>query len=158
MELLAFVLREGRYLTSESPEQVGAATGVSGRAIRRIERADLRKRPRTLTLEALGGYYSLNPAVLLLLASCTEHGEDLDRFVRSHAEASGIDPRERLEQVALALARVRPPERETTESDEHRELLAGLETLSPARRRLLLSLARELGMAQAEERRRREAP
>ena len=59
-ELLGLVLREARETVERSPEQVGAAVGVSGRTIRRLEDASPEmKRPRGVTLDALASFYGL---------------------------------------------------------------------------------------------------
>lgn len=60
---LGQVLAEARALIGRSPEQVGEATGLSGRTIRRLE-AGLIRRPHTTTLEALAEFYALDAEVL----------------------------------------------------------------------------------------------
>ena len=71
MEVLGLVLTEARELLARSPEQVGAATGLSGRTIRRLE-AGLSRRPHTTTLEVLAEYYALDAELLHQLVAWSE--------------------------------------------------------------------------------------
>jgi transcriptional regulator with XRE-family HTH domain len=65
--VLGEVLRRARDGLNRSPEQVGSLVGVSGRTVRRIEAGDA-ERPRRVTLDALSGFYGLNPDVIAELA------------------------------------------------------------------------------------------
>lgn len=60
---LGRVLREARSLLGRSPEQVGRATSLTGRTIRRLEAAETH-RPHASTLEALAAFYALDSGVL----------------------------------------------------------------------------------------------
>jgi transcriptional regulator with XRE-family HTH domain len=71
---LGHVLSEARALIGQSPSQVGGATGLSGRTIRRLEAA-LIQRPHTTTLEALAQIYALAPDVLHQLVAWSELDE-----------------------------------------------------------------------------------
>jgi transcriptional regulator with XRE-family HTH domain len=76
------VLAEARALLGRSPEQVGAATGLSGRTIRRLERGLIR-RPHTTTLETLADFYALDARVLHRLLGWAElDGDALLRELR----------------------------------------------------------------------------
>jgi transcriptional regulator with XRE-family HTH domain len=68
---LGHVLSEARALIGQSPSQVGGATGLSGRTIRRLEAA-LIQRPHTTTLEALAQIYALAPDVLHQMVAWSE--------------------------------------------------------------------------------------
>ena len=65
--MLGEVLRRARDGLNRSPEQVGSLVGISGRTVRRIEVGDA-DRPRRVTLDALSGFYGLNPDVVAELA------------------------------------------------------------------------------------------
>lgn len=157
--LLAAVLREGRFLTGESPEQVGAAVGISGRTIRRLERGDLRSGPREITLEALAAYYAFDSSVLKWLASTAHVGEALSAAVADRADASGISSAGRTDEIALRLARTLPAQVAANQpaNEDEAELLREYRQLDTRRRRLLLEFAMELCLARSEERRRTES-
>jgi hypothetical protein len=154
LELLARVAREGRYLTSESPEQVGNAVGVSGRTVRRIEDPDMERRPRRLTVETLCQYYALDSELLVMLAKSQLEPDALDRLIRERAEAAGLASGGPLPQVALALARAPRDEASLPESEQ--DFIGSFRRLEPPRRRIAAVLIQQLLLAQAEERRRRE--
>jgi transcriptional regulator with XRE-family HTH domain len=65
--VLGEVLLRAREGVNRSPEQVGSLVGISGRTVRRLE-AGQADRPRRVTLEALAGFYGLNPEVVNELA------------------------------------------------------------------------------------------
>lgn len=71
--VLGEVLRRARESLNRSPEQVGPLVGISGRTVRRLEAGEA-DRPRRVTLEALAGFYGLNPDVIVALAEAD--GED----------------------------------------------------------------------------------
>lgn len=76
------MLAEARALLGRSPEQVGAATGLSGRTIRRLEDGLIR-RPHTTTLETLADFYALDARVLHRLLGWAElDGDGLLRELR----------------------------------------------------------------------------
>jgi transcriptional regulator with XRE-family HTH domain len=149
------LLREGRVLLGESPEQAGASAGISGRTIRRLEQGEI-MRPRGVTLDVLGRYYNLNSAFLRWLAGRDESGSALTDLLSARAEKEGIVPVGDPLELALMLARVRPSDRvRLTPVGEFEELRTEFEPLNERRRRFLLLLAHELRLAQAEELRRR---
>lgn len=154
LELLARVAREGRYLMSESPEQVGSAVGLSGRTVRRIEDPDMERRPRRLTVETLCQYYALDSELLVLLAKSQLEPDVLDRMIRERAEGAGMASGGPLPQVALALARA--PRDEATLPESEQDFIGSFRRLEPPRRRIAAVLVQQLLLAQAEERRRRE--
>lgn len=156
--MLAAVLREGRFLTGESPEQVGTAVGISGRTIRRLERGDLRSGPREITLEALAAYYAFDSSVLKWLASTAQVGDALSAAVADRADALGISGAGHAHEIALRLARVLPAKvvANQPEHEDEAELLREYRQLDPRRRRLALALVLELRLARSEERRRTE--
>jgi hypothetical protein len=154
LELLAHVAREGRYLTGESPEQVGEAAGVAGRTIRRIEDPRLDRCPRRLTLETLAHYYSLDATLLVWLSGCGLDGDALEREVRGRATRAGVDSASTLARVALALARVSGGE--TAVPEDEKRLVVSFRRLDSSRRRIAAVMVEQLLLAQAEQRRRRE--
>jgi transcriptional regulator with XRE-family HTH domain len=156
--LLAAILREGRFLTGESPEQVGTAVGIAGRTIRRLERGDLRSGPREITLEALAAYYAFDSSVLKWLASTAHVGDALLAAVTDRADASGISSAGRADEIALRLARALPAQVAANQpaSEDEAELLREYRRLDPRRRRLAHALVLELRLAYSEERRRSE--
>src|SRR5262245_47002803 len=87
--VLGQVLAEARRLLGRSPEQVGEATGLAGRTIRRLE-SGLVLRPHRTTLEALADIYALDPHVLRQLVSWADLEEDrvLDELRRLSDEAN----------------------------------------------------------------------
>ena len=86
--VLGEVLRRAREALNRSPEQVGALVGISGRTVRRLEAGDA-ERPRRVTLEALAGFYGLNPDVIVELAEVGPEEELLPRLRRRVEEAIG---------------------------------------------------------------------
>lgn len=86
-ELLGEVLLRARETLHRSPEQVGALVGISGRTIRRLEEGE-GGHPRRVTLEALAGFYGLNPDVIAELADVELAGDDLLGLVRERAAAA----------------------------------------------------------------------
>jgi transcriptional regulator with XRE-family HTH domain len=157
--LLATVLREGRILRGESPEQVGAAVGISGRTVRRLERNELRSSPRELTLDALASYYAFDASVLKWLASTPQVGDALSLAVADRADALGLSGAGRAEEVALRLARALPARGPSSppEHPEEVEILREFRRLDPRRRELARALLLELCLARSEERRRSES-
>jgi transcriptional regulator with XRE-family HTH domain len=156
--LLAAVLREGRLLTGGSPEQVGAAVGISGRTIRRLEKGDLRGEPREITLEALAAYYALDSSVLKWLASTVYVGDALSAAVADRAARSDVSGAGRADEIALRLARALPARISANQPshEDEAELLREYRQLDPRRRRLARALMQELRLARSEERRRNE--
>ena len=154
LELLALLAREGRYLMSESPEQVGTAVGLSGRTVRRIEDPRIGRRPRRLTIETLCQYYALDSELLVLLASSQLEPATLDRLIRERAEAARLASGGPLPQVALALARA--PRDEASLPEDEQDFIGSFRRLEPPRRRIAAVLVQQLLLAQAEDRRRRE--
>jgi transcriptional regulator with XRE-family HTH domain len=75
LRVLGQILAQARALVGRSPEQVGAATGLSGKTIRRLE-AGLIIRPHTTTLEALANFYALDADVLHQLVLWRDLDED----------------------------------------------------------------------------------
>lgn len=110
--VLGEVLRRAREALNRSPEQVGALVGISGRTVRRLEAGDA-ERPRRVTLEALAGFYGLNPDVIVQLAEAEPEEELLPRLRRQVEEAIGAGVVAALEDVedeevelAMRLARL----------------------------------------------------
>jgi hypothetical protein len=158
LELLARVVREGRYLTTESPEQVGAAVGLSGRTVRRIEDVKMDRRPRRLTIETLAHYYSLDAELLMMLTNSKLSAEALDAEVRRRAEQVGLSSAGPLPQVALRLARTLRGQEDDAGRlpEEERDFLTTFRRLEPSRQRIAAVVLQQLLLAQAEDRRRRE--
>jgi hypothetical protein len=71
---LGQVLAEARAVLGRSPEQIGSATGLAGRTIRRLEDGLIR-RPHTTTLEALAAFYALDAEVLHQLVAWSDLDE-----------------------------------------------------------------------------------
>jgi transcriptional regulator with XRE-family HTH domain len=86
--LLGAVLKSARETVDRSPEQVGNATGISGRTVRRLEEgAQTAMRPRPVTLDALAGFYGLRAKALNDLAELSDcTGQALVERVRDLAE------------------------------------------------------------------------
>lgn len=116
-ELLGLVLREARETLERSPEQVGAAAGMSGRTIRRLEDASPEmKRPRGVTLDALASFYGLRvPFVRALSVWGDASGGELVALLRQTADETLGDSveltgqPEELEALALRMARRSAP-------------------------------------------------
>lgn len=87
-QLLGEVLMRARATVGRSPERVGEQVGVSGRTIRRLEEG-ASTRPRRTTLQALAGYYGLNPEFLVTLTIWGAQREQ------------GVDVRSRLNERAV---------------------------------------------------------
>jgi transcriptional regulator with XRE-family HTH domain len=150
-ELLGAVLREGRCLTGESPEAAGAALGIAGSTIRRIE-AGLVSRPREVTLEALARYYNLDAGVLNWLAGCGLADPELGDGVRTRATSVGVPSGGELDGVALAWARiVAPPPADDGSDSGEQALLADFRAVDRRRQALLRALASDLHMSRAAE-------
>ena len=124
---------------------------MAGRTIRRLEAAKV-ARPRDLTLDALGHYYSVDAGTLKWLAACDLTGRNLDERVRERAADAGVTGRGDLTAVALAWARTAapPPEDDGSEAGEQ-SLLADFRTLDRRRQAVLRALAADLRMARAAE-------
>ena len=112
--VLGEVLRRAREGLNRSPEQVGALVGISGRTVRRLEAGEA-DRPRRVTLEALAGFYGLNPDIIVSLAETDDDtpAERLERLRRDGEEALGPGVVAALENVddedvelAMRLARI----------------------------------------------------
>ena len=81
--VLGEVLRRARESLNRSPEQVGALVGISGRTVRRLEVGDA-DRPRRVTLDALSGFYGLNPDVVAELAEFEpDAADELHEYLRA---------------------------------------------------------------------------
>ncbi len=113
-DVLGEVLRRARDSLNRSPEQVGALVGISGRTVRRLEAGDA-DRPRRVTLDALSGFYGLNPDVIAELAEFEPDAtEELHRHLRARvAEVIGEGVAQALEgvehepvELAMRLARL----------------------------------------------------
>lgn len=112
--VLGEVLRRAREGLSRSPEQVGALVGISGRTVRRLEAGEADS-PRRVTLDALAGFYGLNPDVV---AEIAEFEPDADDELLAHlrervAEVLGPGVAQALEEdeeesveLAMRLARL----------------------------------------------------
>lgn len=83
--MLGDVLRRARETLNRSPEQVGSLVGISGRTVRRLEDGESQT-PRRVTLEALAGYYGLNPDVIVRLAEAPD-ADALLRDLREQTES-----------------------------------------------------------------------
>lgn len=113
--MLGEVLRRAREALNRSPEQVGSLVGISGRTVRRIE-AGAPDKPRRVTLEALAGFYGLNPDIIVQLVE-TEAPDELLLLLREQVgEALGPGVVAALENVedeavelAMRLARLSSP-------------------------------------------------
>lgn len=156
VQALAYVLREGRLLLGESPEQVGGSINISGRTIRRLEDA-VNPRPRDLTLTTLASYYNLDAEFIRWLARLDTAGTELETRLLHRAELAGLRPEDGEPlPLALMLARSRPARTRTREATELEELQTEVALLNDRRRRLVRQFVDELRMAQSEEVRRRE--
>jgi transcriptional regulator with XRE-family HTH domain len=156
VQALAHVLREGRLLLGESPEQVGGSIGISGRTIRRLETAE-NARPREITLTVLAAYYNLNAEFVRWLARVNVDGSELETRLMHQAERASLRPAEsELLPLALMLARHRPAQRQSRQAIELENLQADVGLLNERRRRLVRQFVEELRLAQSEELRRRE--
>lgn len=156
VQALAHVMREGRLLLGESPEQVGGSINISGRAIRRIEACES-GRPHDLTLTTLATYYNLDAEFIRWLARLDAAGEELETRLLHRAELASLQPAETEPlELTLMLARHRPTRGRSRETTELEELQAELALLSGRRRRLVRQFVDELRLAQSEEVRRRE--
>jgi transcriptional regulator with XRE-family HTH domain len=85
-DILGQVLARARDSLHRSPEQVGALIGISGRTIRRLEDGEA-GRPRRTTLEALSGFYGLNPDAVVWLAEVEGADAELLAQLRQRAVA-----------------------------------------------------------------------
>jgi transcriptional regulator with XRE-family HTH domain len=84
--VLGEVLLRAREGVNRSPEQVGSLVGISGRTVRRLEAGEA-DRPRRVTLEALAGFYGLNPDVVAEIAEFkVSAGDALLRHLRKRVE------------------------------------------------------------------------
>lgn len=154
-ELLSYVLREGRFLTGETPEQVGDALDLSGRTIRRLEDSSVRS-PRAMTLEALAGYYALNASFLRWLADLDADGASVRDALKEWAAEVDVEATAENPQLAMLLARTGVGRRRPRDlAVEGSELVAHLMALDRRRRALVSALVDELLMAQSEDVRRR---
>lgn len=105
-QVLGQVLQRARDLLNRSPEQVGAMVGISGRTVRRLEVADA-ERPRRVTLEALAGFYGLNPDFVVWLGEFPTDGEllhDLRERVQETLGAGVVEALRGDEQEDVELA------------------------------------------------------
>jgi transcriptional regulator with XRE-family HTH domain len=150
-KLLGAVLREGCCLTGESPEAAGAALGMAGSTIRRLE-AGLVNRPREVTLDALARYYNLDASVLNWLADCRLTSRELEDRVRERAGKVGVPNAGELDAVTVAWARIiaPPPADDGTDSGEQ-ALLGDFRALDRRRQGLLRALASDLRISRAAE-------
>lgn len=92
-QVLGQVLQRARDLLNRSPEQVGAMVGISGRTVRRLEVGEA-ERPRRVTLEALAGFYGLNPDFIAWLGEFPADAEllgDLRERVRESLGQGVVD-------------------------------------------------------------------
>jgi transcriptional regulator with XRE-family HTH domain len=112
--VLGEVLRRAREGLNRSPEQVGALVGISGRTVRRLELAEA-DRPRRVTLDALAGFYGLNPDVMAEIAEFepNAHAELLVHLRHRVAEVLGPSVTQALDgvdeetvELAMRLARL----------------------------------------------------
>lgn len=109
--LLSYVLYEAREMLARSPEQVGAAVGVSGRTIRRLEDPNNGAQPRHTTLGAVATFYGLDPQFIAELADGEEGEEATLRWLREQAGARAeefADRPDEARQLALLLSRGAP--------------------------------------------------
>jgi len=110
--VLGDVMRRAREALNRSPEQVGALVGISGRTVRRLE-VGAAERPRRVTLEALAGFYGLNPDVVVQLAEPQSETELLERLRGQVEEVLGAgvaaalnDVENEAAELAMRLARL----------------------------------------------------
>ena len=107
-DLLSYVLFEAREMLDRSPEQVGAAVGVSGRTIRRWENPDHTAQPRQTTLSAVASFYGLDAQFISELAAWEGSAEATLRWLRERAGQSGDEfagRSDEAQQLAMQLAR-----------------------------------------------------
>lgn len=142
--ILGEVLRRARDGLNRSPEQVGSLVGVSGRTVRRIEAGDA-DRPRRVTLDALSGFYGLNPDVIAELADFESgaEGQLLGHLRARVTEVLGGGVAEALEgveeesvELAMRLARLAGPRADAMTPERGRtqfviSYLRGSATASP---------------------------
>lgn len=107
-DLLSYVLGEARETLDRSPEQVGAAVGMAGRTIRRLEDAQYHAQPRQTTLTTLASFYGLDAQFITELANWEGSEESLLRWMRGQVgsraqEVEGGSDEAR--QLALLLSR-----------------------------------------------------
>jgi transcriptional regulator with XRE-family HTH domain len=121
--LLAWVLREARYLIDRSPEQVAGAVGLSARTVRRLEDANERRRPRPMTLRPLATLYGLNHGFLEQLVAWGDmEGSALRSALRERTfelipeseVADLVDAPDELRLLAMRAARAAGPAAGTT--------------------------------------------
>jgi transcriptional regulator with XRE-family HTH domain len=110
--VLGQVFQRARDLLNRSPEQVGAMVGISGRTVRRLEVGEA-ERPRRVTLEALAGFYGLNPDLVVWLGEFPADAHllhELRERVRESLGQGVVDALEGDEQeeaeLAMRLARL----------------------------------------------------
>lgn len=179
--VLGEVLRRARETLNRSPEQVGPLVGISGRTVRRLE-AGAADKPRRVTLEALAGFYGLNPDVVVELAEAGNDEELLARLRQQVSAALGEGVADALQDVedeavelAMRLARLSgsradslSPERGRTQfvisylrsagkqsPRDHSETIDAFTdflSLDPARRGVARQVLRDLRRAQESER------
>jgi hypothetical protein len=156
VQALAHVMREGRLLLGESPEQVGGSINISGRTIRRLEAAEI-DRPRDITLTVLAAYYNLDAGFIRWLARVDVAGAELEARLQQRAELASLRPAESEPlPLALMLARHRSAQRPSRQEIALERLQADVGLLHARRRHMVRQLVDELRLAQSEEMRRRE--
>jgi transcriptional regulator with XRE-family HTH domain len=153
--VLGKVLAEARALVARSPEQVAAATGLSGRTIRRLE-GGLIRRPHTTTLEGLAEFYALDADLLHQLVAWSEFDGETLLAALDKLDASDVPQELGAVQIAMRAAR-RGFEGSRTgragpEDSELTALIEDFLALDRRRRTHVRFLLRDLRVATAQER------